>query len=179
MAKTLRAFRGRGGQEAELQGGKNAVKSLVNSSTFLCFSPPWKKNKIIIISWPNCELFAQSQAIGVKESLETAMLSLTTPPSCISQVLAFDGGNICSHSHLKRRDIFNRDTVNLALASSNKAEHSNGQMKFSVSWMGNQKHPWQTHKNGRYPQLSFVKVYCHTSQPILMGWEVWVTRCPF
>lgn len=45
------------------------------------FFSPWKENKIITIGLPTCELSAQSQAPGVKESLEIEMLSLATPPS--------------------------------------------------------------------------------------------------
>lgn len=55
--------------------------------------------------------------------------------------------------------------VNLALASSNKAKHSNGQINFLFF-------EWETKctqgqlTNSHCPQVSFVKVGLHMSQPI-------------
>lgn len=111
----LRASKGevRGQEAEELQGRRNAVKMLIKSSTFYVFFP-WKKNKIIIISSPSCELFAQSQATGVKESLETEMLSLMTPPSSYITGSCFGRRSIYSHRHLRKKRFFHRHTCNFS-----------------------------------------------------------------
>ena len=56
--------------------------------------------------------------------------------------------------------------ANLALASSNKAKHSSGQINILCFLMGNQMYSWQTHKTVTAHSSHLLMMGLHKSQPI-------------